>query len=412
MRVGVAGLVGLLLIVGVGCAPMAAASVAIEVDHPVALADVPLHVRITDLSGGQRVTDSAPAHDSADRDLLSFASFRADARGVIDLATATPNGGTYRQAEAMGLFRSMVATDSDPPLFRPRPIQDVSITVRDGAGRTLATRVVKRVYTAAGVTRRYLFIPQDGFFGHYYAPAASGAPRPAVLLIGGAEGGLGAYLDVAAGLLASHGFPALATGYFGIQGLPTNLANAPLEYFMGALAWLRGQPGVDRAHVFAYGDSRGSEAALLLGVHRSDLVQGVVALVPSDVVHCSFPDCTGPSWTLRGAPLPYTRQFDGPVPTDDPAAAIPVEQIAGPVFLVCGESDSVWPSCPYARAIDQRLADHADPHHHLLLAYPGADHDVGWLAPGQPDTRLRGNAVAKADAWPRLLDLLSSAAAP
>jgi dienelactone hydrolase len=402
---------------GGGCAPAAAANAGIEVDHPAALADVPLHVRVTGLAGGQRVTISADVHDSADRELLGFASFRADAHGVIDLATAGPSGGSYTQPETMGLFWSMVATDANPPGFRPPLRLDVALTVRD-ADRTLATRVVRRTFIGAGVTAQYLFLPQSGFFGRYYAPATGATPRPAVLLFGGAEGGLSPYLDVAAGLLASHGFPAQAIGYFGIQGLPPQLADVPLEYFTGALAWLRGQPGVDRAHVFAYRDSRGSEAALLLGVHRPALVQGVVALVPSDVVHCSFPDCTGPApdctgpaWTLNGAPVPFTRQFDGPVPADDPAAVIPVEQIAGPVFLVCGEIDSIWPSCPYARAIDRRLTDHADPHRHVLLAYPGADHDVGWLAPDQPDTRLSGDAAGKADAWPRLLDLLGSAQA-
>jgi dienelactone hydrolase len=401
-------LVGLLLVPGMGCTGQApAANAVIEVDHPVAPADVPVHVRITGLGGGQRVTVSADLHDSADRAMLGFATFHADARGVVDLATAKPSGGSYRQPESMGLFWSMVATDSNPPLFRPHPVQDISISVSDGAGRTLATRAVQRVYRAAGVTTQDLFIPQVGFFGHYFAPAPGTAAHPAVLLMGGAEGGLGAYLDVAAGLLASHGFPALVVAYFGISGLPPALANVPLEYFVRALAWLRDQPGVDRAHVFAYGDSRGSEAALLLGAHRPDLVHGVVALVPSAVVHCSFPDCTGPSWTLDGTPLPYTSQFDAPAPTDDPAAAIPVEQIAGPVLLVCAEGDFVWPSCPYARAIDQRLTSHADPHSHALLAYPGADHNVGWLAPDQPDTVI-GDALAKADAWPRLLSLLNS----
>lgn len=402
-----AWLAGLLLVAGTACSgPAPVENVVIGVDHPLAMADVPLHVRITGLGSGQRVTVSADLHDSSDREMLGFATFHADARGVVDLATAHPSGGSYRQPDAMGLFWSMVATDGSPPLFRPKPVQDISVTVRDGGGRTLAERVVRRVFLAPGVTTRFLFVPQDGFFGHYYAPAAGAVARPAVLLFGGAEGGLGSYLDVAAGLLASHGFPALAIGYFGLGGLPNELGNLPLEYFVRALTWLRGQPGVDRAHVFAYGDSRGSEAALLLGAHWPDLVQGVVALSPSGVVHCSFPDCTGPSWTLDGAPLPYTSQFDSPAPTDDPAAAIPVERITGPVLLVCGESDIIWPSCPYAQAVDQRLSSHGDPYPHELLSYPGAGHDVGWLAPDQPDSIL-DDARAKADAWPRLLALLS-----
>jgi len=247
-----------------------------------------------------------------------------------------------------------------------------------------------------------------GFIGHYYAPAAAAPPQPAVLVMGGAEGGLGEYLDAIAALLASHGHPALAIGYFRLPGLPADLANVPLEYFIGALTWLRGQPGVDRGRVFAYGASRGSEAALLLGAHRPDLVQGVAALVPSDVVHCAYPSCAGPSWTLAGAPLPYTSQFDGPNPTDSTAAVIPVERIVGPVLLVCGEADVEWPSCPYARAIDARLAARPGAQRHLLLAYPGAGHKVGLLLPYQPDDGGSADARGQAEAWPRLLDLLGT----
>ncbi len=40
------------------------------------------------------------------------------------------------------------------------------------------------------------------------------------------------------------------------------------------------QPGIDPRHVLTYGVSRGSEVALLLGVHYPELVNGVIALVP------------------------------------------------------------------------------------------------------------------------------------
>src|SRR2546423_12920781 len=92
--------------------------------------------------------------------------------------------------------------------------------------------------------------------------------------------------------LAPHCSPTLAIAYFGAAGLPQTLSNIPLEYFVKALSWLRSQPGVDPAHLFTYGVSRGSEAALLLGALYPDLVRGVIALVPSDVSLCNL-SCDG-----------------------------------------------------------------------------------------------------------------------
>ena len=79
-------------------------------------------------------------------------------------------------------------------------------------------------------------------------------------MFGGSEGGQG-FSPVIAGLFASHGYPALSVAYFGAPGLPKTLSSIPLEYFTGALTWLRKQPGVDPSRVWIYSGSRGSEAA-------------------------------------------------------------------------------------------------------------------------------------------------------
>ena len=90
---------------------------------------------------------------------------------------------------------------------------------------------------------------------------------------------------MAAALLAARGYPSLALAYFKAPGLPQTLRDIPLEYFTSALEVLRAQPGVDPDHVLVAGDSRGGEAALLLGAHFPQLVNGVIAGVPSSVVH-------------------------------------------------------------------------------------------------------------------------------
>ena len=175
---------------------------------------------------------------------------------------------------------------------------------------------------------------------------------------------------------------------------------------------------MNRQDIYVSGISRGSEAALLLGVNYPNLVHGVIASVPSDVAICSFPNCTGPAWTLDGKPIPYTSQFDNPQPTGDPAAIIPVQRIRGPIFLDCGGSDSVWSSCPYADAIMSRLDQARDPYPHLLYAYPDAGHGVGDIVPYEPDqlgpaaadllgSSPNANHNADAQLWPHLLAFLA-----
>jgi hypothetical protein len=142
----------------------------------------------------------------------------------------------------------------------------------------------------------------------------------------------------------------------------------------------------------------------------------VIASVPSDVALCSYPGCRGPAWTLNGRPLPFTRQFDDPEPTDNPAAVIPVGRIVGPILLDCGGDDLVWKSCAYADAIVAELTKAKDPWVHEMLAYPDAGHVVGALVPyepyvPQPETagvHPLANQLADASLWPKILAFLSS----
>jgi len=112
----------------------------------------------------------------------------------------------------------------------------------------------------------------------------------------------------------------LALAYFSAPGLPAELKNIPLEYFRRGLEWLRAQPQAHGRRVVVAGDSRGGEAALLIGATYPHLVGGVIALVPSDRVVPSPSDPLADAWTLNGRPI-------------DPQP-IAIEKIAGPVFAV------------------------------------------------------------------------------
>jgi dienelactone hydrolase len=402
-----------LLLVAGGCTQRASEHPQIVASPVRATADVPLQITVSGLSAHQRVTVRARTTDGQGYVWASTATLDADSSGVVDLGNAAPISGSYHGADAMGLFRSMAPISaSSLGIFHPaKDGERVELSV-EVDGKVLAGETVVRLLSDPHVVAHPEQLSDQGFLGVYEAPADTSTRRPAVLLFGGSEGGLSGTLTAA--LLASHGYPALAIAYFGAPGLPKTLSNIPLEYFVKALTWLRGQPGVDPAHLFTYGVSRGSEAALLLGVLYPDLVRGVIALVPSDVALCSL-SCDGPVWTVSGSPLPYTHEFNTPHPTDDPNAEIAVEKINGPVFLDCGGADRVWRSCDYADAIITRLVEHHDSHKHVLLSYPDGGHGVGGLIPYLPGTEpastdgitTQANPSAREQAWPRLLDFLA-----
>ncbi len=131
-----------------------------------------------------------------------------------------------------------------------------------------------------GVTR--VDLRQDDLYGELYLPASGGGRRPAILLMGGSEGGLDIISGMAADF-AKQGYAALALAYWKEQGLPQTLELIPLEYFDKAVGWLKARPEVDPKEIGAIGWSRGSEAVLLLGSRNPD-VHAVVAIAPSGIV--------------------------------------------------------------------------------------------------------------------------------
>jgi pimeloyl-ACP methyl ester carboxylesterase len=161
------------------------------------------------------------------------------------------------------------------------------------------------------------------------------------------------------------------------------LERIPLEYFARAARWLR---GAGHGRVAVWGVSRGSEPALLLAASYPRLAGAVIAGSPISVVNGAFswahPLPPGlPAWTLRGRPLPVARPAGDPASRGNPAAVIPVERIRGPVLLLAGAADKLWPSAACAAATMHRLAAHHDwfPHRDLLLA--GAGHAAGLAFP-------------------------------
>jgi dienelactone hydrolase len=390
-----------------------------SVSPPVALVDQPVTVSVRGLPAGARTTVTAKAMDADGTTWSATAQFEATPAGEVSLSQPSL-GGSYAGVNPMGLFTFMAPPRGSVPAVFLHPEAGYDVTLQASvSGRVAATTTVRRQGPiAVGVVEKELRPASGGIYGNLYLPKDTTARRPAVLVFGGSDGGL--TTSFAAALLAAHSYPSLALAYFKAPGLPEGLNNISLEYFTRALRVLRAQPGVDPRHVLASGVSRGSEAALLLGAYFPQLVNGVIAGVPSSVVNPGWPDTSQPAWTLGGRPLPAVSpsEFGQPNPPGKPQTVIPVERIRGPILLTCGELDRIWPSCRYSDAITARLRARQFAYPVIDLRYRDAGHHVGGLTlyfASVTDAALTsfGGTVAatqaaQTDAHAKLLALLAS----
>jgi len=370
--------------------PVSGRAAAIQVTPAAGLYDQARSIVISHLSAGEVVNVTARTA-RPNGTWSANATFKANQSGVVDLARDAPLSGSYRGVSAMGLFWAQHQTGPGSAPLNGRTV--TTLTVAKGTKRLASTQATQ-LLEGKGVTERAERVGKVGFYGEYFTPAGT-TRRPAVVLWGGSEGGLATASWAA--LLASHGIPTLALAYFDEPGLPCALSNIPLEYFEKAIRWLRLQPQVDPGRVWVMSGSRGSEAALLVASYSGSLVHGVVADAPSSDVYGPLPGTCAPtepgsSWTYQGIPLAaatedaadvlhnhdgslsFAPAFLSGLPDTARDAQIPTGRIKGPVLLISGGDDQLWPSNTYADRIMASL--HDDPSVHVHLNYPAAGHFV------------------------------------
>jgi dienelactone hydrolase len=359
-----------------------------------ALADEPFTVVLTGLTPRSDVTIKVRLDNCMGGAWHGTFCAKADAAGVLDLATVALTG--FAEPDPTALLWA-VEPDGEPgPAAADAEDTRGALTVLEGE-RAVAVHEFVRVFRDRRVTCTELAGP---VVGALYLPARPG-PHPAVMTVSGSGGGIA---RAEAAMLASRGFVCLALAYFNYPGRPPELIDQPLEYFGQALDWLAAQPQVRAEAIAVKGNSRGGELSLLLGA-TFEAVRAVVAVAPSGyvwgAVSVDRPDAA--AWTWQGTALrqvPSAEDYEADQSRDVTAdgairltprflaelaratpeqlahAAIPVERTGGPILILCGAADDMWPSTELTDVVLQRTTQARFPHPVRRLAFPDAGHQI------------------------------------
>ncbi len=251
--------------------------------------------------------------------------------------------------------------------------------------------------------------------GRFWLPKTSGESS-AVLLIGGSGGG---YEDQDAEWLSSLGFAVLNVRYFGVQGLPEDLVNIPIEYFNTAIAWLNNHPRVKKNAIGIFGHSKGTEAAILTAYYNQT-VKAVVLRAPSSVVWAG-PGWSGlneSSWSWNGEPLDFhsvgiidgaiwlsrimrnkkmiqTRDMFANVLDESEAvnkAMLPVAKTKANLLFLSGKDDQQWPATKMADTLISVLEKSNFDYEYRHIAFDNAGHRPGRLSKVD-DTFANGGTI-------------------
>ena len=402
-------------------------------------ADQPIDVlKISGLKPGGEVTVQAETRDEGGRSWISRGILDGDETGTIDLSRQAPKSGTFKAADPSAILWSLRPEgnpDIPVPLFKKKTVAPLSIKISVvGEGKTLAEKNIERVF---GSPDREIIrepVAREGVTGILFYPAG-GERCPVVICLSGSGGGID---EPRAALLAAHGYTVFALAYFGAGSLPKDLYEIPVEFFQKGLDWLEEQGAADPERVAVYGYSKGGELALLLASLYPRIKAAAAFAGSSHVWQGLRFGRPGSSWSRRGNSLPYlpmkvplTTVFKlmlgravafrgsyerGFASVRDPeAAAIQVEKINGPVLLVAGTEDQVWPAADFAERVAARLKENRQRYPLRYLKEEGAGHLVG--LPYLPSAEVCRNLIftsadiesstlASTRAWEALVDFL------
>ena len=226
----------------------AAQTFQIEPAQPILVGE-PLSIRIDGLPADKNVTLSAErTMDASSRTPGAPVLYRSQVvfstpQGSLDLATAKPLSGSYTDADIRGLFWSMTPV-AGGEVGALKPLQ-VKLTA-SADGRELASATVEFIDSLPEVKVEQV----KEFPGAVFATLPGSARRPAIILLGGSEGG--GRVAQRSPSWASRGFAVLGLPYYSpgsgereIPALPAAFADIPVDRLNKAFEWLKQRPEVD-----------------------------------------------------------------------------------------------------------------------------------------------------------------------
>lgn len=370
----------------------------LNISEQSSLIDHPISIEINGLTPNASIKLVATAYDYNFDCWQSWANFKADEFGKVDVGSQTPIDGSYHIKDVMGLFWSMKSSTNNNRFFKTKK-NTIDITLQVVIDDIVVeTKVIHRLKKLPGVKK--IPIKKDGIIGILFLPI--NVEKPSVIIT--LNGSQGTINESIAQLLASHGFAVLGLGYFGMDSLPKKLENIPMEYFQNAIHWIQSRSDLDGEHIGLYGLSRGAELSLILGSLFPKSITAITAALPSSVINPGLgTSALSNAWTYQGKPIGPTAllQLDNistkagdssanPIemvscfikgmnsyPNEFAAAAIPVEKIDCPLLLISAGEDKMWPSWIYAENIKNRLDQFHSEISCTVLNYPKAGHLIG-----------------------------------
>lgn len=221
--------------------------------------------------------------------------------------------------------------------------------------------------------------------------------QPLIVYFGGSEGGNSwtkAHNINERQKYLEQGYAALAIGYFGLPGIPKHLDRISLDAIYQAIEQASRHPRIDANCVVVMGGSKGAELALTLA-SKYPQIKAAVSLAGSHVVYAGtsmFADGKTASFMFNDEQLPSVPfpieilpamlmgdlrgAYEIALKNTDAVekARIAVENIQGPVLLVSGEKDHIWPSAEMSEEVIARLESNQFDNAYQHIVVPNGDH--------------------------------------